>query len=252
MIHRYPGNYGFGPACYPEQGSDPLSSFSWALRLQTHRVGSTDAFGLYQDTACTVPATADFDSIAAARDELSSSGQVLLQADVNKQFLLAFESGIPTMEPDGVDDFLASALLGSALSQPTAIFVVAKNNDTVGSNRQIFSGQSDFGRQVLYNDSNNDSIFAGTVLAAPGVMEEWHVWTAVFNGASSVLRIDGVQVAAGNAGPQNLDGFVLGCNFEFTSNFWFGRFIALLVLPELPSLSSIELIESELSLLIPA
>lgn len=230
---------------------DPLAGLNFAVRLQTHN-GNNVPLGLWQDVAMTIPATQDFDPVAAWSDELSTSGEVLPQEDTNKQFTLIYEGGVPTMGSDGVDDFLASAPLGAALSQPTTIFALAKNTDTLGSNRQIFSGKSDFARQVLYNDSGNDSIYAGSVLGAAGTVEEWHVWAAIFNGASSILRIDGVQVASGNAGAQGLDGFVLGSNFDSTSNFWAGRFIALMVLPEIPSLSNIELIESVINNLKPA
>lgn len=248
----YGYGYSYGAANAESAGvSDPLAAFDWKLRLQSHRVGSTVPLGYYQDDAATIPATSEFDIFQAWKDELSDSGQVLTQSDPDKSGILGFETSTPIGNFDGVDDFLKSALLGSPLSQPTTIFAVAKNTDTLGSNRQIISGQTDLTRQVVYNDGGNDSIYAGSVLGAAGTVEEWHVWTAIFDGASSILRIDGVQVAAGNAGAQGLDGFVLGSNFDSTGNFWAGAIIALCVLNEIPSLDNIELIESELTQLIP-
>ncbi len=80
---------------------DPLANVSFALRLQTHR-GNGVPFGLYQDTACTIPATTEGQLIAAWRDELSDSGIVATQetegnrpalARVRGKWCLKFEAG---------------------------------------------------------------------------------------------------------------------------------------------------------------
>jgi len=52
--------------------------------------------------------------------------------------------------------------------------------------------------------------FAGSILSSSGtVAAGWHIFTCIFDGASSVLRIDGVQVAAGDIGSASLVGFSL-------------------------------------------
>lgn len=83
---------------------DLLAGFNWAARLQTHIPGSNTPMGLYQDVACTIPATQDGDPIAAWRDELSASGSVYTQSDPQKQGLFVFVGGAPTVFLDGVDD----------------------------------------------------------------------------------------------------------------------------------------------------
>jgi hypothetical protein len=84
---------------------DPLAGITFALRLQTHR-GDGVPYGLYQDTACTIRATADGHSVAAWRDEISGSGLVAIQGTSTKRPTLRFSGGIPWLDFDGVDDAL--------------------------------------------------------------------------------------------------------------------------------------------------
>lgn len=79
--------------------------------------------GLYLDTACTLPATADGDAIAAWRDESSGSGLVAVQSVSTKRPTLRFVSGVPVLAFDGVDDFLTitdvpaiSGVIGAAVT----------------------------------------------------------------------------------------------------------------------------------------
>jgi hypothetical protein len=78
------------------------------LRLQTHR-GDGVPVGLYQDAACTIPATDDGDPVGGWKDELSNSGLVAVQSVSTKRPILKFVSGIPVLRFDGIDDFLIIA-----------------------------------------------------------------------------------------------------------------------------------------------
>lgn len=89
----------------PSTPPDPLAGIPFPLRLQTHR-GDGVPLGLYQDTACTIPATDDGHSVAAWRDELSDSGVVAVQSVSTKRPTLRFAVGKPVLQFDGVDDFL--------------------------------------------------------------------------------------------------------------------------------------------------
>lgn len=90
---------------------DPLAGIAFALRLQTHR-GDGVPLGLYQDLDELVPATEDGDPVAVWRDELSGSGLAATQSVSTKRPTLRFTGGIPWLEFDGVDDFLAGDLPG--------------------------------------------------------------------------------------------------------------------------------------------
>lgn len=82
---------------------DPLAGIDFVLRLQTHRSDNVP-FGLYQDTACTIPAVADGDPIGGWKDEISGSGLIAVQSVADKQPTLRYTSGKPVVRFDGVDD----------------------------------------------------------------------------------------------------------------------------------------------------
>lgn len=104
---------------------DPLEGMAFGYgRLQTHR-GDNVPLGLYQDVACTIPAVAEFDLVAAWRDELTESGAVATQADPDKQPLLVFINGVPLLEFDGADDFLSHGEGGAVAA---SMFAVARND----------------------------------------------------------------------------------------------------------------------------
>jgi|GEM_PF-5428774 len=84
---------------------DPLAGIPFALRLQTHR-GDNVPLGLYQDTACTIPAATDGDPVGGWRDELSGSALIAVQSVSTKRPILKIVSGKPVVRFDGIDDFL--------------------------------------------------------------------------------------------------------------------------------------------------
>jgi hypothetical protein len=89
----------------PTGTTDPLVDYSFSARLQAH-AGDNVPLGLYQDTACTIPATQEFDPIAAWRDELSGSNEKFVNSNTDQQPLLIFVDGVPVVSFDGVDDVL--------------------------------------------------------------------------------------------------------------------------------------------------
>lgn len=92
---------------------DPLAGITFTLRLQTHSgFGATPLapLGLYQDAAKTIPATQDFDPVAAWEGVLMGVPVTAVQADEDKQPYLLFVDGVPTVVFDGVDDRMTVAL----------------------------------------------------------------------------------------------------------------------------------------------
>ena len=64
-------------------------------------------------------------------------------------------------------------------------------------------------RHVIYKrgTADNWTIFGGIeVISSTPADTNWHIFTAVFNGASSFLRLDGTQIMAGNVGTAALVG----------------------------------------------
>lgn len=140
---------------------DPLAGINplLALRLQTHK-GDDVPFSMYQDVACTVPATEEGDPIAAWRDELSGSGLVATQSDTGKQPILHFVSGVPTVKYDGVDDLLTLSSGISPTTTLTASFAAQMSN--ISGAQSVLSLQAAAGgpwihmregKTNLYNDN---------------------------------------------------------------------------------------------------
>ena len=113
------------------------------------------------------------------------------------------------------------------LVQPNTIFVVAKQSSVAapaffldsssgagaGANLFLGSGAVPLGANGQYIASNNGY---ATVLSESGVDRSgaFHVFSAIFNGASSFLYVDGAQVAAGNAGTDKWGNITVGLRVD--------------------------------------
>ena len=101
-------------------------------------------------------------------------------------------------------DWLTSAVITQA--QPVTVFAHARYSNVDTSNHQI-QGNEGAGVPVLYTDSGVWKMYAGTPLSSVTTDDaSWHYFTAVYNGASSSLRLDGSQIASGDAGSSGWSG----------------------------------------------
>jgi len=91
--------------------------------------------GLYQDTACTIPAMVDGDLIAGVKDEVGNTGIIATQPNAAKQPYLLFVRGVPTITGDGVDDWLEC---DNVLAAPFASTIAAQE---VGANFTMYGGR---------------------------------------------------------------------------------------------------------------
>lgn len=202
MVIRMGGQQGPPP--------DPLADISFAIRLQTHRPGSNVPIGLYQDTACTIPSTMDGDPIAAWRDELSDSGITLIQPDAQKQPILVFDGGVPTVVTDNVDDFLQAAF---TLNQPTLV-QAGFNQQTPGvpGSEIIFDGFNTYGGAWLQDSVTKFFVFAGSSFNLFDFIGNgtYGVGSVYFNGAASEIWKAGGINSVGNAGTGNMGGLTIG------------------------------------------
>lgn len=98
-------------------------------------------------------------------------------------------------------------------SQPGTVFLVAKGDGGHTNNQGFIDGgapsSSSSTRWVVYMDTPGAlkwAVYAGSgpISSVAGVDNVAHQFTAIVNGASSSLRIDGSSVASGNAGSNNL------------------------------------------------
>lgn len=172
--------------------SDPLAALSFTLRLQTHR-GDNVPIGLYKDTACTDPATADGDSIAAWRDELSGSGKVATQSNSMFRPTLRFVGGKPFVRSDGVDDHLLITLTAAAGNRS---FAVALKPLSTTALQYLFDTES--GRLVIAHSftGNNVAWFDGTShLIAPATTGAQRL-VYIFSGSTGTIYRDNASLGS--------------------------------------------------------
>lgn len=123
-------------------------------------------------------------------------------------------------EFDGADDYL-DVSFGTTLSQPTHFFIVAQMTASPNEFNEIITGDDTTDRQAIAgdNDANGDdwTLFAGTRLNSGLTFDETpHIISGLFDGTNSVLRLDGTQIASGDAGANSLSGLTVGSHpFQF-------------------------------------
>ena len=154
------------------------------------------------------------DSSGLARDATQSTAA---QKPTYRASRAAF-SGKPVLEFDTVDDCIASAF-GATLSQPNTFFVVAKVGAT-GAQRFMIDGDGVGGRHAIFQESvTRWQYYAGSLVDDGASDTSVHIFQATFNGASSVLRVDGASGTTGNTGADSIIGVILGAQQVGTSNF---------------------------------
>jgi hypothetical protein len=107
-------------------------------------------------------------------------------------------NGLPAIELDG-----ASYIFTGAVTQanPVTIYMVVQTDDPQASIRQCLSTFAG-GAHIIQTKAGAWSFYDGAEITASAktVDKAPHLISAVFDGANSVLRVDGIQVAAGNVG----------------------------------------------------
>lgn len=145
-------------------------------------------------------------------DQSGNARHAVAAADTNEPKIVdsgvvVTEEGKPALQFDGSNDYLDATAV--VVSQPDTVFAVL--NRVSGAGNHLIDGITT--RQVLsVNASLQDNIFAGTSLpgSTPSVFGELVLYCIVFNGASSSVHRDGVQVISGNAGGNALNGLRIG------------------------------------------
>lgn len=123
----------------------------------------------------------------------------------------------------------------------TATQAVIDGYTTAGSGR---------GGLFINNTVGEYSMYAGTFLTTTGgaaSQQRWQVLTVQFNSTSSLLRLNGIQAAAGNAGSASLSSLVLGAVNNGTGSPFAGRVAAIIGYPRIHSTAEMEANEGVLA-----
>lgn len=111
---------------------------------------------------------------------------------------------------DGIDNFLRAA--GFTLNQPTTVYLLAKQVTHVANDTLVDGNTAGSGAIIQAAASPDIKVTAGTDLGDDSnlILDTYGVIVAVFNGASSVLRVDNNAPINGAAGALNMSGLTLG------------------------------------------
>lgn len=149
----------------------------------------------------------DNDPVAAIPD-LSGNGINLAQAEPTDKptYQTSVQNGLPSVR------FTANLSIGTGLtdfSQPNTVFLVAKVT-TVATNDYLCGGING-GRNDILTPNSNWGLYAGDVVESTVPVDtNPHVISVLFNGASTVFRIDGREIYIGDPGDLAIGDFQLG------------------------------------------
>ena len=186
--------------CWTPQGSDP----SAITGLQ---------FWFRPDTAFLTTVT--YSGMTVVTDWSSRIGALrpLAQSTSNNKpaYISSAINGQPAILFDGIDDYLLcdTAIWGTAIPQPLTVYIILQLV-TVGASKSVFDGAASLTRvRFLTNTSTNWQSFAGTTLGSLTTANtSWHKFRLTFNGASSIIRLDAVNIKTGDAGTNPMGGTI--------------------------------------------
>jgi hypothetical protein len=171
---------------------------------------SIDA-ALWLDASDPSSITKDSNGLVSQWNDKSGNGHHATQSTESLKPIsgTATINGNNALKFDGTDDRLENSSLTTG--QPFSVFAVIKDDISSGSFRTWWSGDSGATRSFLQNSNgNNRSMWADSYLYNGSSTTNNEIWTAEFNGSSSVLYVDGTAGTTGNVGDNSINGFWIG------------------------------------------
>jgi hypothetical protein len=188
---------GLAPSGYAEvRKGDGTVLYSGAIpdSALAHRYDATEIAGSDGDTVSTwtdQEGTADLTAGTAPTLKTGSNG-------INSKNVVLF---------DGTDDFLNETSVD--LAQPLHIFL-AFRLETASQDGYYLDGDTNRVTLLTQDPEDDYGLNAGTRLTGGSTDTDPHIQTALPNGASSTNRLDGTQIASGDAGANNLTDLRVG------------------------------------------
>ena len=122
-------------------------------------------------------------------------------------------NGYPAIVFDGIADFLRG-LFGATYSQPNTIIIVTSEPTATAAERRIIDGYAHPLRNLIEWDNTGSiyQLYAGNFVATTYTLGTgFKVLSTVFNGASSVFRVNGIDYSpVGDIGAATPSGLTLG------------------------------------------
>ena len=167
---------------------------------------------LHLDSSDASTITKDGSNLVSAWNDKSGQANHITQATGSKQPLWVdrVQDTLPIIRFDGTDDFLKIASWsGGALATSTSYMVFKP--DVAGTQTWFDSA---INRTTWHGGGGSVpfQLYSGTVLASSVYVADGETiyCQIVSNGASSIIRRDGITIATGNAGSQSFNGIYLG------------------------------------------
>ena len=146
--------------------------------------------------------------------DISGNNRHLLQASAGQKPIVLpnLINGFPAIRFDGVDDYLKATAF--TLNQPETMFLVFKNitYGTSGVHDIVADGNTAGSMTVGSILAASTGISAGSAIAVAQGINNGVYGVSCFrwNGASSFIRNNGVEIKTGNVGANNAGGLTLG------------------------------------------
>lgn len=115
----------------------------------------------------------------------------------------------PTGRPSASFDSSGEAIQTDTFDEITGPYTVLLAAKLTGGT-YMCSGSGAHDGGVFGTNGGKFAAYAGSFLLGPDTDTDWHLFSAIFDGADSSFRIDGTEVASGNAGSSTIDQVVLG------------------------------------------
>jgi len=126
-------------------------------------------------------------------------------------------NGVQAGDFDGTNDAL-DVQFSSNESQPITIAAVAECTVSSGRNGLSDGVANNFNLEWRFDTDNYDA-FAGAGLSGGSPDQDPHIITILYDGANSVIRVDGTQIVSGDVGTNQLDGITLGSRLGSQAHF---------------------------------
>lgn len=155
-------------------------------------------------------AAADGDAVWKWQDQ-SATGLLPVQTThANKPLLkTAVHNSRDCVRFDGTNDVLQVAA-GAVASQPFQMWIVAKQIAGAGGSHYYFDAGGASETVIGEGTAGKFSAYAGAFVEGVHTFGALHLYSGVFDGASSKAIVDGTEVATGNASTNNMTGVTLG------------------------------------------
>jgi hypothetical protein len=186
--------------------------------------------------------------VSKVTDGFGTSARDLVQATSGNQplFIANNVNNLGVVDFDG-DRFMKTASALTAISQPITIFSLVEFLDQSVQDSIVLDGHGVSNRINHCNHFAVDKVRtnAGANLdtgTITGLDESNALYTGIYNGGSSDLRINGVSVKTGNVGSNSYAGITCASNSS-NSNFWNAKLMEIAVYEK--AVSGTELTEME-------